>query len=1029
MVKVQFDPDLSEDPKDQPVESNLTDSNKLNMTEYGLSFITFYFSRISFWYYFSIFILQLCVETPIYFVSTLIPMLFTFASSVAIYILQSVSKRKLNAETDKNKVIVRRNKQWVEILQKNIKSGDVIKLHNGDIAPCDVVLLGTGRNMQIAVNTRIIDGKNQLRSKKPIQTNTDMFQPSNILTTNFSMDYKRIPEDVFPPLTERVQFDGTLECREQTFQVSNEQFIEKFSIVYHTDDIIVGAVYTGSDCRCSLHSKTGYFRSTLLEKQLNRQNIIQILLIFFLSTVGAIVSMFYRKEAGDWASTTSMLPLQYYTRSFANFLVLLTPLSPLELYIMIDISLFIHSFFLKNATLSSVNRLDELTHIDSVVASKSLLLGTLPPTIKRIYVSGQMFGQSLTSQQLSESGSPNPENTVFDETFFPENTHDPFIGLFLEHIAVCHQATVQYDNNFISFISSIPAEEPLLRLAYKNGLTFMGRGKNNMIILNSTNLTDILMGTGFTQYPNTSDAFFSQVIYIPASKQHPRMSALIRNKGASLLFTRWSVGEEVSLDGLPIQILKDLQGQGLQVSIFSYKEISNNDLNFSGPDLIQKFAELEKTSTFLAMVGFEDPPRDGVLAFINRVRWSGIQIILPSQSGRSTLITHALSLGVLKKNQDPMILRGSTQLDVDAELERMSSNIGAFDDSLLVSGSQIQFIVASKVKNVIQLLKFFTVILIENCESNQVQDLVTYMRRSGKMTVIGIGQSISDSAYMTASSMSIAVTDDSPTPCGIVSDLTVERFDHLSEIIFVTCSWLYDRITTMINFTIPRDSFIAFMQLSYQLQAAFSGTPLFTGPLLLSILLFSGAPAVSRSVLNKRVDEYILRTSPQQRYLKQKKVVRLSFSRFAISTTLSLLGSIFTIWFKAIVDHDVRRPYNDTISLPQFRYSICATFILSCVAWTATQTDTWTLAHNIFLFGSLIIFFMGYGLVTDTQGTAPSSGVSSSMSTSIISTLSTFLFPIISVFLQFSYTLFKRFIEQERQDIRHNIPQETVELL
>ncbi|EAX87931.1 hypothetical protein TVAG_054640 [Trichomonas vaginalis G3] len=1014
MVLVHFDPEVKEEPKDQVLQTNITDSNNLNITELAISFITFFFSRIAFWFYFGIFIVQTCIQTPLYPTTTIIPLIFTFSSSIGIYILQSYRKRKLNYITDKKKVRVRRNHQWVEILQGNIKPGDVILLKNGDTAPCDVVLLATGKKFQIAVNTRIIDGKNQLRAKKPIQK-CDHFQPENILNTDFQINYARTSEGNLPPLTERVQFDGTVIVGQEQLNISNEQFIEKFSIVYHTDEIIVAAVYTGSDCRCSLHSKTGYFRSTLLEKQLNRQNMIQIAFIFILSMVLATVSIFYRDISSSWPVLDDTPNWQYYTYSFTNFLVLLTPLSPFELYLMIDISLFIHSFFLKTAILSSVNRLDELTHIDSVVASKSLLIGTLPPTIKRIYVAGRMYGRSMTSQELSETGIQGSSNDEFDDPSFFENANTPEVSLFLEHISLCHQATVQIEKDFISFISSVPAEEPLLRLASKSGVTFAHRGPNQLIYLKGNLIRNTLLATGFIQVPNFEDTYVGQVTYIPQSKQHPRISVIIRGKGTGFIFTRWSVEEDPDLEGLPLHELKEMQSQGLQVTVLSYKQISPESLSISGSDIIQKFSEIERTGTFLALVGFEDPPRDGVLSFVNKVRGSGIQMILASHGPIRTLTTHALSLGILKKNQGTSPLRGNTQLEIDGELERMLSNLGGFDDALLMSGNQIQNIIQSKVKNVPQILKAFTVILIDKCQPNDVQLLVEYIRKQGEMTIIGIGQSITDSGFMNASSMSITVSDDSPTPMGIISDLTVDRFDQLSDIIFVTCQWLYDRITTMINFTIPRDTFLGLVQMAYQFQVAFSGTPLFTAAHILSVLVFTGCPAVSRSVLNKRVGEYILKNTPQKYYLRRRKQPRLSFIRFMISSVLCILGAIFSVWFKALVDRDVRKPYNDTISLQQFRYSMSATFILSCVAWTATQTDTWTLYHNISLFGSLICFFVGYSLVTDNQGNSQTSGVSSTMSGNWISSLSTFIFPICSIFLQFSYTLFKRFFEQEKQ--------------
>ena len=219
------------------------------------TFFSFYFSRISVLFYFSIFIVQLLIDTSLDFRVTLVPILLSLFSSISLDIIRDFRRNKLISRIDNRLVKVLREHQWVDLPIKKVCVGDIVLLHNSDFAPADVVLLSTASRLPIAIDTHIIDGSTQLRKRPPVRQIPPEFMPDNICNALFEMEYDRTfetnePYSIVPPLAAKLKFEGKLtliktntaenpdnnqnqsnnanQQEEITISLNNDQYIERY---------------------------------------------------------------------------------------------------------------------------------------------------------------------------------------------------------------------------------------------------------------------------------------------------------------------------------------------------------------------------------------------------------------------------------------------------------------------------------------------------------------------------------------------------------------------------------------------------------------------------------------------------------------------------------------------------------------------------------------------------------------------------------------------------------------------------------
>lgn len=784
--------------------------------------------------------------------------------------------------------------------------------------------------------------------------------------------------------------------------LNNSQFIERYSVIYQIGDVICAVAFTGDDCRNLSYSGRNFWgKMTKLEVLLNKQCLIQIGLILFSSVIMGIASLFYTKVSRSWPFYEQFLIHEYFLRNVWYYIVLLLPLCPLEIYILIDIVLYIHTLFIssENGTIvPNTSAIDELGQVDTMILSKSLLVDK-KINIMRVLYEGSIYGQNIETNSNSNLIQSNIESLQnFNLLDFDRILHAPNTRLLFLHLSICHTAIPFIMNEYIGYISNFVEEESLLKLAEKSGYAFCGR--TNSIQVKIFGMMHV----------------FPVLITFPPSPTHPRISIIFRDiDGTIKLFTRGNIDNMREFtNNVPTDAESKMKGEGFQVICCSYKIFTNEEIQSlqrniplilrGRPEAVFGFANsLEKNSNFLSLIAIQEEQRKGSLELIKHAKQANIQLVLTSSSKMSWITITALSFGLIQKGQKVGIITGD---NLDKVRMAVDDIYQEEIDTVAISSCSIEFL--SKTENGEALFRKVKRVIIEKAEPQNVADFVTFLRSSRiNKTVLGAGHSIYDSVFLEKSNVSVSVRIDSASPCDFSCDIVTNKLEEIDKLIFVHGNLIRERINSLLHFIFPKDFVFAFFECIFGLYSAASGTPLFSEFQICLALGITSVPAVSRAVFNQKVPISTLTNNPEY-YDRTRVENRMSGFRFFVSSVLSFCAAFFVVAFAKFMLHDVRSPYGDTLSLSQFSFSIESIFVVCSFCFLGPTCTTWTKAHHLSIWGSIILYFMIERFITDMEKSGQRRGSAGSLTSSNIFTLMIFLLSGVSTFFTFSFILWRR---------------------
>lgn len=1009
---------------DNNFPSNQTESFYVTKIDFFPSCITITLARVASIFYLAAFILQIFFDSPLDYTISFIPFVITFVSSAIVDIIRIFRRTKLTAEIDRRKVTVLRDHSWVVIPSRALIPGDIIKLNNGDIAPADLILLTTANSGQCGIDTHIIDGSKQLKARKPNNQLSPYFTSDTILNCNFENVHISRSFNIDHKLTSKIKFQATVNLdnsneSKNSVILNNSQFIERYSIIYQVSDVICAVAFTGIDCRNVSYEQRNYrVKMSHLELLLNRQCAIQLGLMAFLAVLMSLFSFIFYEKSQKWPFYISYPIQKYFLTNLFNYSVLLLTLCPIEIYFLIDLILFIHTLFISsenNTTVLNSSAIDELTQVDSMILSKSLLVDK-KINILRIFYQGIIYGKGISSYQYAQgidnrllsNDSINLTDTPNLNFFSTSNPYmhsfkDDTLGAALDtrllflHLCLCNAAVPIIVDEYIGYISNFVEEEPLLKLAETYGYTFYGR----------SNVLQVKIFNTLYSFPI--------LITFPPSPTHPRVSVIIRDiDGTIKLFTRGEVDKmREYTDGIPTEVEKQMKGEGLQILCLSYKIFTNEEVaelqrNIpmilrARPEAVFVFANsLEKNSKFLSLIAFQEEPRSGSIELINHAKRSNIQLILVSPFKMSSIVITALSLGFIRCGQKVGIING----DSFNRVREAVNDIHQEDiEMLILSSSSIEFL--PKIENAAILFKKVKKILIEKADPQQAAQFVSFLRNIKiRKVVLGAGHSLYDSLYLEKTDLSIAVKLDSVSPCSFSCDISTDNLESIDKMIYVHGNWLRDRITYLIHYIYPKDSVLAFFSCVYGFHSALSGTPLFTEFQLLFLIFLTSIPAISRSILNQKETESYLRNNPEY-YDKTRWDNRYSFLRFWLTTFFSSFGAAFVLELTKLILVNSHGQYQETISLHQFSYVIESIFFISSVCILAPNCTTWTSMNHFLIWGSVVAFFICEATITSTESSGQRRGSVSTISSNVSYSLVMILVIGVTAFMTISFSFWQ----------------------
>ncbi|CCK71241.1 aminophospholipid-translocating P4-type ATPase DNF1 KNAG_0G01830 [Huiozyma naganishii CBS 8797] len=521
---------------------------------------------------------------------------------------------------------------------KNVKVGDIVRIHNNDEIPADVILLASSDNDGACyLETKNLDGETNLKVRQSLSTTLDIRNSRDVARSRFWVESEG-------PHANLYSYEGNLkyidtkdgDLKNEPITINN--MLLRGCTLRNTKWAMGIVMFTGDETKIMLNAGVTPTKKSRISRELNFSVLINFLILFILCFISAIINgVSYSKhpasrdyfEFGIIGGTAS-------TAGFVTFwvaVILYQSLVPISLYISVEIiktaqAAFIYGdVLLYNARLDypctpkSWNISDDLGQIEYIFSDKT---GTLTQNImefKKCTINGVSYGRAYTEalaglrkrqgvdvesesrhekegiardreimikdlMHLSDNSQFYPEDITFVSKEFTDDlkakngeVQQKCCQHFMLALALCHSVLVEknkVDPNRLDIKAQSPDEAALVTTARDMGFSFVGSTKQGMII-EIQGVQKEFQILNILEF-NSSRKRMSCIVKIPAANPEEEPKALLICKGAdSVIFSRLSTKAGANDEQLLEKTalhLEQYATEGLRTLCIAQKEIS-----------------------------------------------------------------------------------------------------------------------------------------------------------------------------------------------------------------------------------------------------------------------------------------------------------------------------------------------------------------------------------------------------------------------------------------------------------------------
>lgn len=246
----------------------------------------------------------------------------------------------------------RKSKHFKQTKWQDIRVGDWIWIQSNRMIPADILLLrsqsSTGENDVCYVETANLDGENNLKQR---------FVPPNVIKIKFEDDDIKYEE---------IDFNFTVECEKPNMRlhkfygminyndlnhkniiINEDNLLLRECILRNTNYAIGLVIYAGHETKAMLNNKGPRHKRSKLERMMNRDVIICVVLLIILSMLCFMgryfwldqfthisnLNVLYTEEDNPFQNLHFYWPL----KMFATFFILYQMIIPISLYVVIEL--------------------------------------------------------------------------------------------------------------------------------------------------------------------------------------------------------------------------------------------------------------------------------------------------------------------------------------------------------------------------------------------------------------------------------------------------------------------------------------------------------------------------------------------------------------------------------------------------------------------------------------------------------------------------------------------------------------------
>ncbi|KZP01087.1 phospholipid-translocating P-type ATPase [Calocera viscosa TUFC12733] len=597
---------------------------------------------------------------------------------------------------------------------EDVQVGSFIKIYNNDSVPSDIVICATSEPENVAfVETKNLDGETNLKSRHAVDALTHLRNANECTLAQFRIECEAPHVDMYK-LNAAVVMYG--EDESVKHPIDAQMCLLRGTVLRNTEWVIGVVLYTGLDTKIMLNSGGTPSKRSKVERQMNPQVIVNLLLLAVISVVCAIADSQIEKrqqpegaywlyddnQPGDNPSINGVITFLQALITFQNVI-------PISLYISIEFVRTCQAAFIyfdkeiwyektDSATLArSWNLSDDLGQIEYVMSDKTGTLTQNKMVFRQCSIGGKMYkgepedteeetrakakAKSLETSSQSSSDATKVPPEVLARFVDPEldadlrNTdtngaHSRSLIGFFNVLGLCHTVLAGEDiHGKLEYKAQSPDEAALVQAAADVGFIFKGRDKEVLKIQ--------------TPYSELEQYELLNVLEFTSARK--RMSVVIRridgedrrllllSKGAdNVIFERLAKGQNEMRENTD-KHLQYYASLGLRTLCLAYRVLDENEydawskeyheVEVALEDREEKIEEvcdkLEHDLRLLGATAIEDKLQDGVPEAIADLKRAGIKVWVATGDKLETAVSIGYSTNLLAKDANLIIVRGT----------------------------------------------------------------------------------------------------------------------------------------------------------------------------------------------------------------------------------------------------------------------------------------------------------------------------------------------------------------------------------
>jgi phospholipid-transporting ATPase len=714
----------------------------------------------------------------------------------------------------------------------NIKVGDIVRVESEEPFPADLVLLASSEPEGLCyIETANLDGETNLKIKQAIPETAHLVSPAELGRLGARMKSEQ-------PNSSLYTYEATLTPQqaggEKELPLGPDQLLLRGATLRNTPWIHGAVVFTGHETKLMRNATATPIKRTDVERMLNKQIIMLVIILLVLSTISTIGDLIVRATAGEKLSYLyygSYNAAEQFFLDIFTYWVLYSNLVPLSLFVTIDMVKTGMAFLINSdldiyypetdmpAVCRTSSLVEELGQIEYIFSDKTGTLTCNMMEFRQCSIGGIQYADRVPEDQRATG--PEDMNGIHDFRQLRANQQNhptsAAIHHFLTLLATCHTVIPEKKegSDEIKYQAASPDEGALVEGALELGYKFVARKPRSVIIeAHGQQLEyELLAVCEF----NSTRKRMSTIYRCPDGKIR------IYCKGADTVILERLAKDNQIVD-VTLQHLEDYATEGLRTLCLAMREISEQEYR-EWQQIYDRAAttvggnraeELDKASEiiehdffFLGATAIEDRLQDGVPDTIHTLQSAGIKIWVLTGDRQETAINIGMSCKLISEDMTLLIVNEesavATRDNLQKKLDAVRSQAagGEYDTlALVIDGKSLTFALEKDLEKLFLDLALMCKSVV-CCRVSPLQKalVVKLVKRNLKKLLLAIGDGANDVSMIQAAHVGVGISGVEGLQAARSADVSIAQFRYLRKLLLVHGAWSYQRISKVILYS------------------------------------------------------------------------------------------------------------------------------------------------------------------------------------------------------------------------------------